>query len=787
MKNIYPKVFLTTLFLLCCATLSAHDFEVDGIYYNILSDEDKTVEATYKGDSYSLYLDEYSGNVTIPEKVTYNSTSYSVTTIGSDAFRDCNDLTSIEIPNSVTTIGNYAFYGCTCLTNAITGNNLTKIGTEAFYGCTALNNIINLSNLNLTKGSAGYGYIGYYAQKITNAPNGTIEGDYIFSTVDGKHTLVEYLKNNSMNIVGTCKFVGDRLYSYKSATFTFNANIGDTLTFDYNIYSNKYQSLVVYIDKKIILEVSGSSYGEYYSMDNYEEYTIENNGEHILEVRLYNKNDDRSYGTISNVYLEKKDTDIPSKIILPENFKGSSYSIGNYVFYGCRNLQEITIPESVAGIGSYAFRNCTNLNSITIPDNVKNIGLSAFSNCTSLSSITIGSGVEKIDNKCFNNCKSVKSLYIKDGNKTLSLGYERYYSNQNGIGLFAPLPLEYIYLGRNISYKKVDTEQNMFYGYSPFAQIHELKELVIGRNVTNIEQYMFYSCGNITSVTSYIPENNVPTADFGNRPSCILYVPKGAKESYAATTGWKGFGNIIEMDYYYYETTINDGDVHSATTYTKCDKITYNRTFGNTNWQAWYAPFAIDHEQLKEDFDIAEINDIHQYDDNHDGVLERTELEIVKVLSGSLRANYPYLIRKKQAGEYCFVVEDATLEAAENTTIDCSSVKIKYTFTGTYSGVLGEEMYNNGYYALSGGAMVQAADNTVGLKPFRWYMSAESRNGVAPAKVIQIRLADETTGIEGVETFEQTKETVYHDLNGRRVKNPTNGIYIVNGKKVFIK
>ena len=140
MKNKHPKTFLTTLFLLCCATLSAHDFEVDGIFYDILSKENKTVEVTYKGSYDNEYLDEYSGDVTIPEKVTYNGTSYCVTAIGEDTFRDCWSLTSIEIPKSVTTIGYYAFSDCG-LTSIEIPNSVTTIGNGAFYACSGLTSI----------------------------------------------------------------------------------------------------------------------------------------------------------------------------------------------------------------------------------------------------------------------------------------------------------------------------------------------------------------------------------------------------------------------------------------------------------------------------------------------------------------------------------------------------------------------------------------------------------------------------------------------------------------------
>jgi len=110
---------LLSLFLcLMMAMLSfAHDFEVVNangktIYYNITSSSDLTVAVTYKGTSSSQYSYEYTGNVTIPATVIYSGKTYSVTSIGSDAFYECSDLTSITIPNIVTSIGSRAFSGC---------------------------------------------------------------------------------------------------------------------------------------------------------------------------------------------------------------------------------------------------------------------------------------------------------------------------------------------------------------------------------------------------------------------------------------------------------------------------------------------------------------------------------------------------------------------------------------------------------------------------------------------------------------------------------------------------
>ena len=109
MKRLHTLCVALLALVLCNTPLFAEDFEVDGIYYNITSDTDKTVEVTYRGSYYNSYSNEYSGAVTIPESVTYNGNTCSGTCIGDYAFYDCSSLTSVEIPNSVISIGSYAF------------------------------------------------------------------------------------------------------------------------------------------------------------------------------------------------------------------------------------------------------------------------------------------------------------------------------------------------------------------------------------------------------------------------------------------------------------------------------------------------------------------------------------------------------------------------------------------------------------------------------------------------------------------------------------------------------
>ena len=89
------KHLFTALLLLCSVAVNAHDFEVDGIYYNITDEANKAVEVTYKGNFSSDYSNEYTGGVVIPNSVRYNGNTYSVTSIGEGAFSFCSGLTSI--------------------------------------------------------------------------------------------------------------------------------------------------------------------------------------------------------------------------------------------------------------------------------------------------------------------------------------------------------------------------------------------------------------------------------------------------------------------------------------------------------------------------------------------------------------------------------------------------------------------------------------------------------------------------------------------------------------------
>ncbi len=129
MKRLYQFFFLL-LALILPEPAIAYDLELDGIYYNFLySSQYGLLAEVVSGE------DPYSGDVTIPEKVTYDGTNYYVKVIGDYAFSECSGLTSVTMPDSIKSIESYAFNGCNALKNIIIPNSVESIGTYAFYNC----------------------------------------------------------------------------------------------------------------------------------------------------------------------------------------------------------------------------------------------------------------------------------------------------------------------------------------------------------------------------------------------------------------------------------------------------------------------------------------------------------------------------------------------------------------------------------------------------------------------------------------------------------------------------
>lgn len=238
-----------------------------------------------------------------------------------------------------------------------------------------------------------------------------------------------------------------------------------------------------------------------------------------------------------------------------------------------------------------------------------------------------------------------------------------------------------------------------------------------------------------------------------------------------------------------------DGEAYTLANGAEVGELNYARNFGGTNWTTWYVPFELKlTPELCQKYAFSRINNVHQYDDNNDGVADRTIVESFNQAEGvTLKANYPYLVRALTDADkkMTITLTEVELANAESKHIDCMSVDHTYTFTGTYN-----EMGEGGTEANSPLSLFDYSDGNMwlnfhSLPAQRHYLVITPRNGsaptLAPARVMLQVIGDETvTGIVNLYGRDKRSAETY-DLSGRRVGSNQRGLLIKNGKKVLVK
>lgn len=197
MKQFFKKSILLLLYFYFNAYAQAYDFEMDGVYYTY----DKSTQSAFvtSGDI------KYKDHVIIPSSVTYNGRTLEVAAIGIGAFQECEELTSVDIPNSVKTIKEWGFYGCKKLNTIIIPNTVTTIEDNVFENCTGLETIVfedgendlALGNYNSPLGNIDGNY-DYYEEKIN--PKYLYIGRHLGHRYDDGLVRIDYIDINIMSI-----------------------------------------------------------------------------------------------------------------------------------------------------------------------------------------------------------------------------------------------------------------------------------------------------------------------------------------------------------------------------------------------------------------------------------------------------------------------------------------------------------------------------------------------------------------------------------------------------------
>ena len=473
------KIMLAVLCFQFGISASAYDFEIDGIYYEIVSFDDWTCRIV-SGDVV------YTGDIVIPNEVTYNGRTLKVTEIGDDAFNGCADLKTLSIEDGTETL-------------SLGSSN----GTNALFSDCSLETLYVGRNLSYETIYSPFYEEESLLTKVTIGPYVTEIGDYMFYGCTG---LTEVTIPSSVVEIGE--------YAFSGCTGLSNITIPNSVT---SIGRDVFYRCTGLINVTIPNSVTSIGERAFYGCTSLIDVTIPNSVTSIDESAFH--------GCTSLI-----DVTIPNSV----------KSMGVGVFENCTSLTSMTIPNSVGIINDYMFKGCTSLTDVIIGSSVGYIEAGAFLGCSSLASITIPKSVHSIEYNSFDGCSSLKTLVFEDGKiGDFSVSLEYHPSGANGV--FCDCPLETLYIGRNLNYITYE-----HHGYSPFYNIETLKEVTIGGSASRIGDNAFMACVGLTNIS--IP-NSVKSIGDNAFSGCTgitnISIPNSVEEiGNCAFSGCTGITNI---------------------------------------------------------------------------------------------------------------------------------------------------------------------------------------------------------------------------------------------------
>ena len=458
-----------------------------------------------------------SGEKVIPSSIEYKGETYTVNKIGSYAFNSCSGLTKITIPSSITNIEGYAFYNCTNLENVIfaENSNLTNIGDSAFYNCSSLMEIdlpISITN------------IGFAAFRGCSSLQEINISQYIANI--GKNAFLQCSNLTAINVDANNQ-------NYSST---------DGVLFDKNheflIYMPAAKSGSTYEISSDIARINISAFADTtltnISFEDGEGWFVATN----LSTQtgdILDLSDDENNVTLlktthqSKYWLKNVVIDNCKYSLDNENMQATVYALNTEVSGDCIIENTITFKGqeyAVTTIADNAFENCTGLTSLFIPSNITDIGSSSFYGCTNMQAVTIESEEVYKDIYPYNYlryAKTVKVLKSIDNGTNSYLTVRNFTSTEDGD--YNVYTANYIYFTYNTDAKTaIVWENNSLYDIfeenlvipstveyegetytvtemTSFSYNDYIKTVYIPATVTLIRYRAFWGCDGLESVT----------------------------------------------------------------------------------------------------------------------------------------------------------------------------------------------------------------------------------------------------------------------------------------------
>ena len=595
------KAVMIGLLLGAMGKMYAYDFSAvcetgQTLYYNITDATNHHVELTYPGlDQFHPWdgFNKPEGNIVLPNVIVNNGISYTLTSINTSAFRDCNGLSgSLSIPNSVIEIGARAFEGCSGFNGQLTlSNNTISIGSTAFYGCNGFTNAVIIPNSVETIGQYAFYNCNSIAE-LTIGEGVSSIGQYAFWNCSDLST-VHY---NAVNC-STMYTVYNSLYM---SVFGLTPSIVElTIGPNVEMIPNYAFKRCLNITSQLIIPDSVVTIGE-------DAFSICSG----LSGNLIIPNSVISIGYSAFSYCSGLSGDliIPNSVISIGNsaflycsgFTGllsignSVTSIGSESFSNCSGFTSLNISNSVIEIGSWAFYNCSGINEINIPSSVSSIGYEAFVQTgwynshvngvlyiddwclgykgqgistiqiqdgikhiangaftmdSDLTTISIANTVTTIGNNAFANCQNLSLVELSNSLTTIE---DNTFSLCNCLHSIS-LPNSLITIKDHAFWQCglqsiVIPNSVTFIGADAF-ELCEIRSVTLGSSVTEIGDYAFGSCWMLNSVISLSqnPPFNGDEVFMNISKSIPVYVPYGTMEAYMSAPGWNEFTNYQEL------------------------------------------------------------------------------------------------------------------------------------------------------------------------------------------------------------------------------------------------